>query len=164
MVVPIVDYFDYDVSDLGRMRSRKSKWKEPRILKPNVTKRGYHHYGLSNPSGKLTTFKVHQLVLLAFVGPRPEGMEVCHGPNGKADNSLANLSYGTREQNAQDRHRDGATPKGEKNASAKLTEYDVVKIRARRESGCTQASLALEYGVSHQLISQICLRQIWTHV
>jgi hypothetical protein len=54
---------------------------------------------------------VHQLVLEAFVGPRPEWATDVRHLNGVADdNRLANLAYGTQAENARDAVRHGAHP------------------------------------------------------
>lgn len=53
---------------------------------------------------------VHQLVLEAFVGPCPDGLEVLHSDDVPANNVLSNLSYGTRSANMQDRLRHGNNP------------------------------------------------------
>jgi hypothetical protein len=52
---------------------------------------------------------VHQLMMEAFVGPCPDGQEVCHEDGNGLNNVLDNLRYGTRQSNADDRIRDGAT-------------------------------------------------------
>lgn len=54
--------------------------------------------------------------------------------------------------------------RGEKNGRAKLTEDEVVNIRAYYHAGRTQQSLATEYGVSKMLISLIVRRKKWAHV
>jgi hypothetical protein len=100
----------YQVSDRGRVRSLPREAKHPtgtcrlkgRILKHFFAAFGYHEVGLQ---GK--TFRVHTLVATAFLGPKPKGHETRHGANGIDDNSAANLSYGTRQQNALDQRRDG---------------------------------------------------------
>ena len=100
----------YQISNLGGIRSldriscigRKLKG---RTLKSGLASNDYLCVSLSNV--KVKTRTIHQLVCESFIGPCPEGMEVCHGPNGKLDNSLANLRYGTRSENAQDRFRYG---------------------------------------------------------
>lgn len=90
----------YEVSNMGNVRRRK-------VLKPQTNpKTGYKHVSLYW-DGKPTIRLIHQLVMEAFVGPAPDGMEVCHGPNGKADNSLANLRYDTKSNNQHDKKRDG---------------------------------------------------------
>lgn len=50
---------------------------------------------------------VHQLVLEAFVGPRPEGMEACHWNDVCTDNRLENLRWDTTSANRHDQVRNG---------------------------------------------------------
>lgn len=45
---------------------------------------------------------VHRLVMAAFVGPCPDGIEVCHNNGNPADNRLSNLRYGTHSENQLD--------------------------------------------------------------
>ena len=54
-------------------------------------------------NGVVRQVTVHKLVLLAFVGPLPEGMERLHGLGGAYDNSIENLRYGTRADNNRDK-------------------------------------------------------------
>jgi hypothetical protein len=54
--------------------------------------------------GKAVRRLVHHLVLEAFVGPCPEGMEGCHFPDwNPANNHLSNLRWDTRQGNWRDR-------------------------------------------------------------
>lgn len=53
---------------------------------------------------------------------------------------------------------------GSKNAFAKLTEKTVIEIRERISAGETGVSLALEFGVSTNVISGISLGKTWKHV
>lgn len=50
---------------------------------------------------------VHRLVLEAFVGPCPEGMEGCHGDGDPTNNSLGNLRWDTATSNQLDKVRHG---------------------------------------------------------
>lgn len=53
--------------------------------------------------------RVHRIVAEAWLAtPKPTQI-VCHGPNGKADNSVNNLSWGSHSSNGFDRRRDGLT-------------------------------------------------------
>lgn len=98
----------YDVSDLGRVRS----WLQcrgtpvPRILKARPGSNGYLSFCLSK-FGRQVDERLHALVLLAFVGPRPEGKQRRHRDGDQLNNTLANLTYGTKSENELDRVRHG---------------------------------------------------------
>lgn len=106
----------YEVSDLGRVRSTPrdvgSRWPAYRrpaggvILSGHRNTSGYLQVKLCR-NGRAVTRLVHRLVLEAFVGRCPDGMEGCHGPSGIEDNSLANLRWDTRHENALDITRHG---------------------------------------------------------
>lgn len=105
----------YEVSTLGQLRSldrmaRTSAGHLKRIagqpLKQGYVGAGYPSFVLAK-NGKKRTRTVHSLVLLAFVGPRPSGMEVRHLNGMKTDNRLTNLAYGTRSDNVLDTVRHG---------------------------------------------------------
>lgn len=106
-------------------------------------------------------FQVHRLVLAAFVGECPEGMECRHLDGDHTNNRLENLRWGTRVQNAQDRVRHGTHARGEQAAAAKLTEAQVREIRADPRGA---RRLARVYGVSMVAIHYIKTRRTWTHV
>lgn len=53
---------------------------------------------------------------------------------------------------------------GEKAASSKLTEYEVIKIRERLSNGEKGSHLAKEYNVDPTTISDIKHRNIWKHI
>ncbi len=50
---------------------------------------------------------VHTLVLEAFIGPSPAGMECLHENDVPDDNRLSNLRWGTRSENVLEMHRNG---------------------------------------------------------
>src|SRR5699024_6464865 len=50
---------------------------------------------------------VHRLVLEAFVGPCPDGMEACHWDDDKTNNHVSNLRWATQSDNMHDRVRNG---------------------------------------------------------
>jgi hypothetical protein len=56
---------------------------------------------------KSRLFRVHRLVLEAFVGPCPPGHECRHLDGNPANNQLSNVVWGTPAQNAADRRRHG---------------------------------------------------------
>lgn len=100
----------YDVSNLGRVRSwikmgpGSPRSSEPRILKPGVTRGGYLIAQLRT-RGKNHAVRLNRLVLLAFKGEPFEGAQACHRNGDRRDNRLANLYWGTPEENYADRSR-----------------------------------------------------------
>lgn len=92
----------YLVSDEGRVWSIGRE----RLLTHVTTPNNYLVVCLSAPPSR-TTRKVHRLVLEAFVGPCPEGMETRHLNGDRQENRLANLAWGTALENAADLKRHG---------------------------------------------------------
>lgn len=82
---------DYEVSNLGRIRSSKGAHK--RILKPKHNHHtGYLYVNLWN-SGRSITRSIHRLVALSFL-PNPEFLpEVDHIDEDKTNNSVSNLRW-----------------------------------------------------------------------
>ncbi|WP_078336616.1 HNH endonuclease signature motif containing protein [Mycobacteroides franklinii] len=78
------------------------------FLKPNPVGRQRTHLSVAlTADGQCRHFKVHRLVMGAFVGPCPEGLEVLHWDDNPRNNKLTNLRYGTRSQNVKDQVRNG---------------------------------------------------------
>ena len=94
----IENYPDYQLSDQGRVRSFKDKSGAVRYLGLTMDKDGYLQVNLCG-NGEVRTCKVHQLVLAAFLGPCPKGMEANHLDVNKRNNRLDNLEYTTHSEN-----------------------------------------------------------------
>ena len=86
----------YLVNDQGQVYSR---WQR-RPLKGRRVGSGHVRVYLRLPEGPRGRY-VHQLVMEAFVGPRPAGMDTRHLDGNPANNALANLAYGTPSENAE---------------------------------------------------------------
>ena len=69
----IQNYPDYEVSNLGRVRSYKRSLFEPHILARKLCKTGYYAVGLSKPGSKTNWANIHRLVAFAFVEGYFEG-------------------------------------------------------------------------------------------
>ena len=128
-----------------------------------------HHKGyLRVKCGSGTQYRVHRLVLEAFIGPCPDGMECCHNDGDPGNNRLDNLRWDTHSANSLDAVRHGTHPgfcnKGEKHPKAKLTESDVLRIRSLAKEGVRNIDLAKGYGVGPGAISLIVLRKRWKHL
>lgn len=78
-----------------------------RILSPRLSNKagkflGYPCVNISRPGYRSRNVPVHHLVAYAFIGPRPDGLEICHR-DGDSHNAVPpNLYYGTRRQNLND--------------------------------------------------------------
>lgn len=158
----------YDVSNLGNVRSWHKpgqgghRASTPKILcKNQVAKYLFITLHGNRPTGH--SKYIHQLVMLAFVGPCPDGMEVCHNNGNAADNRLENLRYDTHYNNVQDAVKHGSIPKREKHSEAKLTASLVSEIRAIYVKGQkpTQRELARRYNLSQAIISLVVLGKRW---
>jgi hypothetical protein len=163
-VIPDLEGF-YDASSHGRIRSLRHwtsrGWRGGNILKPSQLKDGRLVVTICIPGRKEATCKVAALVARAFLGSRPPGQHVCHGPAGLRDNSPGNLYYGTPWRNSHDRKRDGTWMAGEQNGRTTLTRELVEEIRERCLNGETQVSLARNYGVSRGAICHIVSGRTW---
>jgi hypothetical protein len=109
---------------------------------------------------------VHRLVLEAFIGPCPAGMECRHLDGDLANNRLENLCWGTPVENAADitRHGRRYRPTGSLNNRARLTEADVCFIRKLWAEGQSFRTLARRFGVKPYTISRAARGESWTHV
>ena len=94
-----IDGYDgmYQVSDLGRVRSRYSgEWRVMKVVKSRV---GYLQVGLWK-DGKKKWFLVHRLVAQAFIeNDNIFNTEVNHINEDKEDNKVRNLEYCDRRYN-----------------------------------------------------------------
>jgi hypothetical protein len=103
-----------------------------------------------------TMTQVHRLVLEAFRGPCPPGMEACHGNGDRGDPRLSNLRWDTHRANMADQCAHGTRMLGERHPLARLTDQEVAEIRARYAEGLsgnrprvTHQELADRYGRPH---------------
>ena len=148
----------YQASNLGRIRSldreigvagvKGHKTMKGRVLRPGPTKSGHLYVALGHgAAGK----PVHQLIARTFIGPRPEGADVCHNDGDPTNNCVDNLRYDTRTNNILDVYRSGK----------RWRKLSLEDIRAILNEPLTEkgASLAKKYGVSEQVISKVRLRR-----
>lgn len=167
---PIPGHPGYEVSDHGTVRS----------LDRTVIK---HHFGIDREfclAGRTLVFRkhpqgyrsvslgkqkqatVHSLVMLAFVGPRPEGAWINHRNGDKTDNRLTNLEYCTPKQNAEHAVHTGLQPLPP--GGDKLTPAEVLLINERLKQGESTVALGKEFGVSRVMISCIRTGRAWQHL
>lgn len=92
---------NYSVSSEGRVRSNgllKGKNSKVRILKTELSKKGYLRVGLTK-DGKQKKYLVHRLVAIAFLDNPNNLPEVNHRNEIKTDNRVENLEWMSRRDN-----------------------------------------------------------------
>lgn len=171
---PIAGYADYEVSNLGRVRSYRqlrlyAKRTEPMLLARRPHKNGYFSVCLYTDAGRKAWY-VHQLVATAFVGPCPAGMEVNHKDLNKGNCAATNLEYMTHGDNHRHAVRNGridvrkARVARGSTLGRELRPSEVRRIRRRRLAGESPTKLAAAFGIRPRHVSNICARRIWKHV
>ena len=144
----IPDLPGYQVSDLGRVRSvdrfitdkngvRKRVSGRVKSAPPNED--GYPRTSVS-VNGVNRKYRVHALVALAFLGPQPDGMEVCHNNGDPADNRPSNLRYDTHQNNILDAVKHGTWHETKKTHCPSGHEYsgENLRVSARGQRICRE--------------------------
>ena len=156
---PIPGFTDYFVTRDGQI------WKSyGRHLKSQKMKRGGYLRVTLSVNGIKNCILVHRLVLEAFVGPCPTGMEACHNNGDPSDNRLENLRWDTHLENMKDAVKQG-TMKGEIHSRALLTDDKVRAMRyLRNVAKFSLDDLAWQFDVSMAQIWRICNGEAWSHI
>lgn len=176
---PVIGYEDlYDVSNLGRIRSRfrmiktKNRWgsmerpQPGRFLSPTNNTGGYLGVGLTR-DGKTVRHLVHRLVAMAFIREPTDSEQVNHKDGDKKNNTLDNLEWVTASENQHHRSHVLGKNIGEDVHCAILNKRAVIDIRKRYTPYCKkdgQRALAKEFGVSSATIASVVNQRIWKTV
>lgn len=158
--LPIKGFVDfYSISNQARVRS------EHRIvtrgeftytvaekfmsISPNTD--GYLTVKLTR-DGISTTYYVHDLLLQAFVGPKPEGLEVRHLDDDKGNCRLTNLAYGSHAQNMADSVRNGTHAYASRTECSQGHPYDAENTAYHRSHPTRRVcrTCARDYQLRHQ--------------
>jgi len=151
----------YQISSKGKVKSlarviARSNGR-PQSIKERLLKIGSFGEYLSitlSKKGKNKSFFIHELVALAFIGPRPLGLVVRHLDSNKDNNFYKNLAYGSNEQNYKDKLKVGTQSYGENHGKSKLTFEEVGKIRRLYLKGMILKEISE--------ITEIKLGTVWT--
>ena len=122
-------------------------------------------YGCVGKDGRMLL--VHRISLEKKIGReldiKEDARHICpNAPNRKCYNP-EHLQVGTHKQNMEDMIAHGRSQTGTRNHHSKLTEEDVVSIRAIR-SMFLLSELAEMFSVDQALVSMVVNRKIWKHV
>ncbi len=160
----------YRVGDDGSVWSCKnarwgfrSTWKR---LKPCICGKGKGHQAVSIYKNKRQTHQyIHILVLLAFVGPRPENLEACHNDGDISNNTPKNLRWDTRSSNVLDAIRHKTVPLGDSHHWGRYTDEQVREVRRLSlDKALVLREIAALVGMSIELVSQIIRGKRRRHV
>jgi hypothetical protein len=159
----------FQVSNMGGVRriahaeqyNRKANL-GPATFKPN--KRGYWEVMLARPKFR-KLYLVHRVVMLAFVGPCPEGLQVNHINGDKRDNRLENLEYVTASENMRHAAAMGRlNHAGMRGPSRKVSDQHVLLMRALFSKGVTVKQVSKTSGLSISQVRRIKTRQSWDSI
>ncbi len=122
---------------------------------------GTHNgYGLFSVGRKTTT--AHRFAWERVHGRIPQGLEICHTCDVRRCVNPEHLFAGTRLDNMRDCKAKGRQQKGERHYSVKLDREQVAQIK-RRAGTASQSTIALQFGVSQQLVSRVILGKHWSN-
>ena len=134
-------------------------------------------YGAFQHAGK--GLRAHRVAWILSNGAIPEGVMVLHRCDVPLCCSVVHLFLGSASDNRLDAKMKGRIPRGDdhparrspaylprgsRHGRAKLTEADVMAIRASAAAGTSLASLGREYGVSNVCIRFVVIRRNWAHI
>jgi hypothetical protein len=178
---PVVGFPGYRVGDDGsvwtcwmpRKRFMVNVWQQ---LKPGVDKGKRSDSSTARPpykrvvltresDHKRVTCKVHRLVLEAFVGPCPDGMECRHLDGDHGNNRRSNLEWGTKPANWADKRTHGSATVGERSGKTYFTAEQVLEIRRLYALGVKPKALKEQFNARKiGCIYGIVYRSNWKHV
>lgn len=158
----------YSVSNLGRVQcdhlKQGGRWHRHLLKSKVANQTGYLSVGLFR-EGHSSTKYIHRLVLEAFVGPCPKGMECCHNDGDRTNPRLDNLRWDTRSGNQADRIRHGTGLIGKKRPDFRMrSQAELDHVVTLIASGLSVKDISLATGMSraqvHRLANGTCRTKI----
>jgi len=156
----------YSASNLGNIRIEVTRHniRAGTHLRQTRDRDGYLTVTLTDTKSPRAC-RVSLLVLAAFVGPRPAGLETNHKDGDRQNNALSNLEYVTKAENIKHAVEVlGSDRKGINNPSAKLGEPEVLELRRRAATGEPYTTLGKAFGITSVMARKIATGECWEHV
>ena len=130
---------------------------------------GYGELALQKQRRKWRPHAAHRLSWYFFRGTIPSGLVIRHKCHNRGCVNPEHLLIGTQKDNIHDSIDAGRMigpphPKGESHPRAKVSEKDVVDIRARRASGESINSIKKDFPQIKWGVEDICRRKSWRHL
>jgi hypothetical protein len=162
---PIPDIPGYEVSNMGRVRSfwiwgHSKIGDSHRIMAPYLYRKSLNYARFCidiRKEQKRVHAKVHNLVLIAFRGPCPNGMEGCHTDGNGLNNNIDNLRWDIPQNNILDSIYHGTRKR-------KLNAEKVIEMRERWENKESIVSLAASFGIAKRNVSMVVHKKAWRHI
>ena len=108
--------------------------------------------GKGNGYGHTSRGQAHRVSYELFVGPVPEGMDVCHKCDNRACVNPDHLFLGTRAENMADMKAKG---RGAGGCRKHLREHQIQEIRRRLAVGVPQSEIARAMNINRGTVSAI---------
>lgn len=162
----------YQVSNMGRIKRLSGlvevngghKEVKEYILKQSRRSDNYMSVTMSG-GGKRKTRLVARIVAENFIENLEFKKEVNHISGDKSDNSVKNLEWTTRKENAEHASKNGLMSKGEKHGVSKLKEFEVKDIRKLyKNGGISQTKIAKKYSVTQHTVWCIIKNITWVDI
>lgn len=158
----IKDFSNYQVSNKGRIRSKKS-WGYLVMLRYEA-KSGYSYICLLK-KGKSYTKKISRLVLETFIGDCSKNYQANHKDGNKGKDTTENLEWVTPSQNLSHAYEMGLTSiVGELHPHSKLKNGEIWLIKRLLWYDLTQEKIAKMFKVSRGAIAHINSKKTWSHI
>lgn len=128
---------------------------------------GYARVNIRDADGRNYKPVVHRLVALVFLGPPPSpSHEVAHIDGDRLNCCQDNLRWTTHAENCRHKDGHGTLYRGEDIASSKLTEDQVVEIRAilRSDDRPSFRKIGEQFAVDEKTIRNIDAGRTWRHL
>lgn len=121
--------------------------------KKGNAKYAYNFYPWANIDWK--GYAAHRLQWEILKGPIPDGMKVCHHCDEPLCMNIEHHFLGTAKENTRDMIQKGRAKYGEKHPMRKLTDTQVLEVRARFNAGESQTAIAKSLGMGTSQIHRI---------
>lgn len=154
----IPGYPKYWASNAGNIRvNRGTKFYN---MKGCPDKDGYIKHTLK-VDGQVIYRRRAPLVAMTWIGPRPEGLVVCHKNGINTDDRPDNLEYKSQRENIHDKFIHGTIANGIKNGNAVINEDIARDIYLSKES---MKNLMKRYNISSIVVYSIWNNLTWRHI